>query len=141
MSLTVPMPPDDPSNSIGVIDLDARRQNKALVERVAQLEVENGELRGRVVPAVSTSMDHTHSYACGFHPAVDVHEKSGKVTCRVCNEVLDPTLVLLQFALRERNFAYSINSLREEEKSLRKEVAALKIERSRLRSAIKKSKR
>lgn len=92
-----------------------------------------------LVPALNTAPMGAHTLAdCGFHPQVLVEEHTGRVYCRVCDQTLDAVMVLLEFARRERNFCYSVNHLRTEAQALRTEVAVLKVERSRLRSDIKK---
>lgn len=129
----------EPESEItAVIDLSARRELVSARSKIAELEGRLAEATAIIVPAIDRGNATKHSTVnCRWHLAVTVDEVARKVECRWCGEVLDAVDVLLQFAHKERQFAYSVNTLREEQILMRKEVDVLRRERSRLRSDIK----
>lgn len=129
------MPPE-----VRTDDLSKERELRALRSRVVDLESVVATFQGRVVDAITTEsrFDEKHGLRCGFHPQVTVSMTTPSVTCTVCGEGLSPLDVLRQFATSERNFVSSLNHNREERNLLRKEIAALKQQRSSLRSQVRK---
>jgi hypothetical protein len=74
------------------------------------------------------------------HVAVLVDEVLRRVTCKTCDELLDPVEVLLEYAHHERRLACSTTSAFTKRNVLRAEVEALKKERANLKAAIRRGK-
>lgn len=129
----------DPS-VVSIDEIGKERELRALRKRVEDLELRLVKHEGKVAAslALKERVDEKHGYQCGFHPHVLVSDETNLVECAICHEPLDPLDVLREFARHERNFVFSINTLRAEQTELRKQVDQLKKQRSSLWSQVKK---
>ncbi len=125
------------------IDIGIARRARSLTEDLESARARISELEAVLakdsIGRLSAERNLTpHSYKCGVHLRVLVDEEVPHVVCSVCKTVLDPVSVLLEYARRERNFAFSIQSLVDEQKKLHSDVEKLKGQRARLRTQIRK---
>lgn len=123
----------------------AESESARLRAEVESLRSENAELR-RITDGKGDlhAEGSKHDYRCsayaqggGVHPLVSLHGDTRTVKCRVCGTLMDAFDVLMQYAHAERRFSYGITSMREEFSKLRKDIEALKKERSSLKSQVK----
>lgn len=90
------------------------------------------------VPTTIRDPVEQHGYKCGSPPNIIVSERTSLVACAVCGAPLDPLDILRQYTRKERQFAFTLERLRQERSELGTEVEQLKTLRSRLRSDIKR---
>lgn len=124
----------DAEADVSVSSLDDRRRIKSLEAQVADLEAKLARASGRVEPALEKIVSDECHHLVGFF----VSDHDMEVTCKACGKPMDPYVVLRKIAHREVNFAYTSNSLREEQSALRRENEKLKSQRSSLKRAIVK---
>lgn len=132
MKLTVPHPGEG-SPTTGD-EIAWRRELKQLRVRVAQLEAERGI---RQAPSVEVKRGEVHGYRCGHPCGVVVCEEQPRVECAACGTKLDPITVLREFARHERNFCYSLEHLRKEQRELTAKLEKLKAVWLRLRGKVR----
>lgn len=132
-------PPDVPDLE-SVIDLTARRDNRALQTRIAELENKlasaNETISKRVDPLLVETRGEHRTSECKYHPAFFVDEHTRKITCRWCGSEIDPIEVLIGLSKKERHFVHWLEAYRRETQDLKVEIEKLKAERKNLRAAV-----
>lgn len=123
-----------------VIDLGLARENRALRDRVAQLETAVAAQQRLLAqqPPLTVNSEDPHR-SCRFHLHVFVNEHAPKVTCRDCGEELDAYTVLLQYARRERQFMWIDADLNKRKVEIQRELAALEKQRKALRARVRRA--
>lgn len=129
-----PLEPVTESTDVHVVSLTDRRKIQALERQVENLTNELSAALGRARPA----LERAHG-KCYHSAAFEVCENTPEVRCKACGDVVDPYDVLRRIAMREVNFCYTLNGLRDETKRLTKEVEQLKGKRARQRAAVSRA--
>lgn len=138
---------DEPPIFLGaersVTDIGVARKAKELREELdeanATIERLQQALKSTAAFTVLDGAISEHSRKpCKYHIYILVDQESPIVRCRHCDTELDPWSVLLEIARKERHLLQWSESYRKDQQNLAEEIERLKVQRSRLRSQVRK---